>query len=158
MNRLEASKAFRDMEDFHLPVTPAETARLYLMPLGQHGSSRKTGRRIGAWQLVVRDRGRVWRTALAPAELQTWSKRQSFAIQQRLGGFIREHTVPPTSAENLDLSSPVLMGIINVTPDSFSDGGEHSDAASAIEHGLRLAEAGARILDIGGESTRPGAT
>ena len=49
------------------------------------------------------------------------------------------------------------MGIINVTPDSFSDGGVTFDPAAAIEHGLRLAEAGADLLDIGGESTRPGA-
>jgi dihydropteroate synthase len=48
------------------------------------------------------------------------------------------------------------MGIINVTPDSFSDGGEHADAAVAIAHGTSLAEEGADILDIGGESTRPG--
>ncbi len=51
----------------------------------------------------------------------------------------------------------LLMGIVNVTPDSFSDGGQFLDAGKAIEHGLRLAEEGADILDIGGESTRPGA-
>jgi dihydropteroate synthase len=49
------------------------------------------------------------------------------------------------------------MGVINVTPDSFSDGGNFSSAQAAIDHGLRLAEEGAEILDIGGESTRPGA-
>ena len=50
---------------------------------------------------------------------------------------------------------PLLMGIINVTPDSFSDGGHFYDAEAAVEHGLQLAAAGADILDIGGESTRP---
>ena len=50
-----------------------------------------------------------------------------------------------------------LMGIVNVTPDSFSDGGAFSSADRAIEHGLALAEAGADVLDVGGESTRPGA-
>jgi dihydropteroate synthase len=49
------------------------------------------------------------------------------------------------------------MGVVNVTPDSFSDGGRFSDAAAAIAHGLELAGAGAAVLDIGGESTRPGA-
>jgi dihydropteroate synthase len=48
------------------------------------------------------------------------------------------------------------MGIVNVTPDSFSDGGRHDSAAAAIAHALKLAEEGADILDIGGESTRPG--
>ncbi len=51
----------------------------------------------------------------------------------------------------------LVMGIINTTPDSFSDGGEHMDRDKAVEHGLQLAEAGADILDVGGESTRPGA-
>ncbi len=51
--------------------------------------------------------------------------------------------------------SPEIMGVINVTPDSFSDGGKFINADSAIEHGLQLVKEGARILDIGGESTRP---
>ena len=49
------------------------------------------------------------------------------------------------------------MGIVNVTPDSFSDGGRFFSHEAAIEHALRLAEEGAEILDVGGESTRPGA-
>lgn len=56
----------------------------------------------------------------------------------------------------LDMTRPVLMGIVNVTPDSFSDGGETSDAETAVAHGKALAAAGAGILDVGGESTRPG--
>ena len=52
----------------------------------------------------------------------------------------------------------MVMGVLNVTPDSFSDGGKFFDAASAVEHGLQLVEQGADILDIGGESTRPRAT
>ena len=52
---------------------------------------------------------------------------------------------------------PKLMGIVNVTPDSFSDGGQFVDVAAAVAHALRLVEEGADILDIGGESTRPGA-
>ena len=57
----------------------------------------------------------------------------------------------------IDLSSPVIRGIVNVTPDSFSDGGKYYDPQRAIEHGFRLLEDGASILDVGGESTRPGA-
>ena len=57
----------------------------------------------------------------------------------------------------LRLDRPRVMGIVNITPDSFSDGGAHFDADAAIAHGLRLAEEGADLLDIGGESTRPGA-
>jgi dihydropteroate synthase len=52
---------------------------------------------------------------------------------------------------------PLVMGIVNVTPDSFSDGGRYLDAAAAIEHGHTLIAEGADIVDVGGESTRPGA-
>ncbi len=55
------------------------------------------------------------------------------------------------------MTLPVLMGIVNVTPDSFSDGGDFLDPDRAIAHGLKLLKDGATILDIGGESTRPGA-
>ena len=58
----------------------------------------------------------------------------------------------------LDLTTPRVMGIVNVTPDSFSDGGKFAATNLAIEHALKLAEEGADILDIGGESTRPNAT
>ena len=57
----------------------------------------------------------------------------------------------------LRLDRPRVIGIVNVTPDSFSDGGEHAALEAAVGHGLRLAEDGADALDIGGESTRPGA-
>lgn len=50
-----------------------------------------------------------------------------------------------------------VMGVVNVTPDSFSDGGRYLDPGAAVEHGLELAAAGADVLDVGGESTRPGA-
>ena len=56
-----------------------------------------------------------------------------------------------------DSPEPVVMGVVNVTPDSFSDGGEWLDPGAAIARGLELIEQGAAILDIGGESTRPGA-
>jgi dihydropteroate synthase len=57
----------------------------------------------------------------------------------------------------LDLERPLVMGIVNVTPDSFSDGGEHADTAAALAHCERLLDEGADLLDIGGESSRPGA-
>jgi dihydropteroate synthase len=57
----------------------------------------------------------------------------------------------------IDLARPRVMGIVNVTPDSFSDGGQHATTAAALRHGEQLLRDGAHILDIGGESTRPGA-
>lgn len=57
----------------------------------------------------------------------------------------------------LDLSSPQVMGILNVTPDSFSDGGRYNDPDAAVAQAISMAKQGAAIIDIGGESTRPGA-
>ena len=57
----------------------------------------------------------------------------------------------------LDLSRPLVMGIVNVTPDSFSDGGQHLQRDAALAHAQQLIQEGADLLDIGGESTRPGA-
>ncbi|WP_394220441.1 dihydropteroate synthase [Alteromonas gracilis] len=57
----------------------------------------------------------------------------------------------------IGLSHPHVMGILNVTPDSFSDGGQHANVPQAVEHALRMIEEGATFIDVGGESTRPGA-
>lgn len=61
-----------------------------------------------------------------------------------------------TSRFRIDLSRPQVMGIVNVTPDSFSDGGHHATAVQALRHAEQLLAQGADLLDIGGESTRPG--
>ena len=71
-------------------------------------------------------------------------------------------TTEPTDAQVagralMHVDHPLVMGILNVTPDSFSDGGKYTDVDAAIRHGIELREAGADIVDVGGESTRPGA-
>lgn len=63
-----------------------------------------------------------------------------------------------TTRFDLDLSSPKVMGIVNLTPDSFSDGGQHAGTTQALRHAEQLLREGAAILDVGGESTRPGAS
>ena len=61
------------------------------------------------------------------------------------------------SGGRLDFSGGcIVMGVLNVTPDSFSDGGQFIDAERAVEHGVKMAADGAAIIDVGGESTRPG--
>ena len=60
-------------------------------------------------------------------------------------------------SQTIDLSQPVVMGVLNITPDSFSDGGQYRQVNAAVDHGLRMVEEGAAIIDVGGESTRPGA-
>ncbi len=75
----------------------------------------------------------------------------------------RTHDEPAAGAgptpvpDLLRAAEPVVMGILNVTPDSFSDGGRYADLDSAVRHGVRMHREGAHLIDVGGESTRPGA-
>ena len=81
--------------------------------------------------------------------------RQHWMIRQEWQPYKRKYTFSP--GVELELGErTLLMGILNVTPDSFSDGGKYMDPAAAEAHALEMIEAGADILDIGGESTRPG--
>ncbi len=75
------------------------------------------------------------------------------AIESRMAAL----ATPRTDFAGFQLAEPVLMGVLNVTPDSFSDGGRYAGADAAIAHAIKLAESGAALVDVGGESTRPGA-
>ncbi|HUN47131.1 MAG TPA: dihydropteroate synthase, partial [Stellaceae bacterium] len=94
-------------------------------------------------------------TAIAPiAEARRWAR--SHGWSERFEALLQALTAPREIWAGLDLSRPRIMAIINVTPDSFSDGGDHLDAAAAVAFGKAMLAAGADVLDIGGESTRPG--
>jgi dihydropteroate synthase len=99
----------------------------------------------------------VAREQLRPADLldalAARDPNLAIAGRQRLEGL----RAPRAPFAGLALDRPQIMGVINVTPDSFSDGGDRFDPSQAVAAGLALAEAGAGILDVGGESTRPGA-
>ena len=108
------------------------------------------------WALVAGAASRIAPLARydrAPAELAR--------LAPALGRLLAARAEPPRSwairGAELSLERPMIIGIVNVTPDSFSDGGHLPSVEAAIEHGARLAADGARLLDIGGESTRPGA-
>jgi dihydropteroate synthase len=92
--------------------------------------------------------GRIARASGPLAEIAGWGPAARW-----LGALSR----PRQPFAGLALDKPAIMGIVNVTPDSFSDGGDFLDHASAIAQGTALLDAGADILDVGGESTRPGA-
>ncbi len=83
--------------------------------------------------------------------------RQAAEKDAALAARLEALTAARPALAGMDLSAPCVMGIVNVTPDSFSDGGRHATAQEAIAHGRALAKSGADILDVGGESTRPGA-
>ncbi|HEY3221816.1 MAG TPA: dihydropteroate synthase [Gemmatimonadales bacterium] len=115
-----------------------------------------SGLGAGAWALVAGSTSRIAPLARydrAPAELAR--------LGPALGRLLAARAEPPRSwtirGAELSLEQPVIIGIINVTPDSFSDGGHLPSADAAIAHGERLMADGSRLLDVGGESTRPGA-
>lgn len=107
-----------------------------------------------AWhrlRVVVRRDGRtLWQALLDRPAAGSLAAREP-----RLARAIQRLEVRP-GLKGWDLSRPLVMGIVNVTPDSFSDGGRHSAPEAAIAHARRLVAEGADLLDIGGESTRPG--
>ena len=156
-----------DMAKSELPATVPETARCYLRPLGLFrwegaggddfarlfGSSE----RIGAWEIAIRNGTSIQRTVVTGPTLDNWRERQPDAVKARVATLLHRFTTSRGNPIGRTDARPLLMGIVNVTPDSFSDGGRHKDPSAAITHGRQLAEAGAHILDIGGESTRPGA-
>jgi dihydropteroate synthase len=104
-----------------------------------------------AAQIIARDGSGTHRHVVPAQDLRTASDPRIARLLECL-----ESARAPVAG--LDLDRTRLMGIVNVTPDSFSDGGLHFATGAAIEHALRLEAEGADILDIGGESTRPGAT
>lgn len=117
---------------------------------------------FAAWHVSVRDDGRV-RSAIVPvAEFADWAAAMPDALalqaQTQMANVARPRGILVMGERTVRLNEPQVMGILNVTPDSFSDGGKHGDAQAAIDAGFAMAEAGAAIIDVGGESTRPGAT
>jgi dihydropteroate synthase len=95
------------------------------------------------------------REILPVSELAGWAVANGLSGPLQAG--LARLTGPRAPFAGLALDRPRIMGIVNATPDSFSDGGDHAESQAAIEHGLALRAAGAEILDVGGESTRPGA-
>ncbi|MFQ6107189.1 MAG: dihydropteroate synthase [Thermoplasmata archaeon] len=77
-------------------------------------------------------------------------------IEETLENYLKDRFTLKARGRRVRLDRPLIMGVVNVTPDSFSDGGEFLDASAAIAHARNLAEDGADIIDVGGESSRPG--
>lgn len=112
---------------------------------------------FAALEILVRDGDRITATVAEPAGVLDWAADLSEAVSRHVSGLIEKLTAPRPPFAGLPLDHPLIMGVVNVTPDSFSDSGDHVDPTAAIAHGKALSAAGAHILDIGGESTRPGA-
>jgi len=94
------------------------------------------------------------RPILSLSEARSWAAKAGRA--EELAAALARASARRSEFAGLSLDRPRIMSVVNVTPDSFSDGGDFAEAKVAIAHGLAMMEAGADILDIGGESTRPG--
>jgi dihydropteroate synthase len=148
----------------------AATASVYLRPVGilqgdaaaaliQAGAARPLGGRAAftAAEVWLREGVRIERSALGVNELAAWARQRSSGIEAALAQCLERLTSPLTLPAGLPDRRPLIMGVVNVTPDSFSDGGQFLAPADAIARGLEQHAAGADVIDIGGESTRPGA-
>lgn len=107
--------------------------------------------------IIWREGGQAW-VAVAPyAELVSWAEGEGEDIARHIGRLVRRIGMSRAPWAGLSLDRPRIMGVVNATPDSFSDGGRNLVAQTAIANALAMVEAGADIIDVGGESTRPGA-
>lgn len=106
---------------------------------------------------------KTFRRVLADLSAQPFElPRLAREIREAIDGYAGKTPVPPALSERLAAfysnmqQRTLVMGVLNITPDSFSDGGSHAGVDKAVEHALRMVEDGVDVIDIGGESTRPG--
>ncbi|WCL53782.1 dihydropteroate synthase [Gimibacter soli] len=155
------------MPSLDLMTLPAD-ARAYLIPMGGVREPGAAGWRLGGSglrypiaRLIVRlDRDRVVDRILPVAEIETLAMPDAMRVRvDALKAALAAPRMPLTleGGRMLAMTRPLVMAILNVTPDSFSDGGKHLDPDAAIAAARAMRAAGADIIDVGGESTRPGA-
>jgi dihydropteroate synthase len=145
--------------------------QVYLRPLGVIAGDAVRRGIDGGWALPLGGDGaaftacEIWqrgaegsrRDVLAAGELARWLDRRPREVSEQATRWCDRLAAPSSWPAGLPERRPLIMGVVNVTPDSFSDGGRFFEPAAAIAQALRLHAEGADIVDIGGESTRPGA-
>ncbi|MCZ6638159.1 MAG: dihydropteroate synthase [Alphaproteobacteria bacterium] len=136
---------------------------LYLRPLCGAVAAAMPGARIGgAWagfdhvEVIARQGAKVARATVALDDFGPWSASLGVGHKERIETLLTRITDRRQPMAGITFDQPRFMGVLNVTPDSFSDGGDYATAEAAIGRGRELIEGGAAVLDIGGESTQPG--
>ena len=139
---------------------PPDTQKTWLRPVNLEpaDASPKGELLAGGWMrfemldVVMRSAAgfQIWRTDIS-------SYRKATGDRQAADSALDKFISPRQPIAGLDLARPHIMGVLNITPDSFSDAGEHYQTQTAIDSGLLMMAKGASLLDVGGESTRPGA-
>jgi dihydropteroate synthase len=142
----------------------SSSARLYLRPLAITGANDASADalplaggplRFSAVEIVVRDEGEIHRDIIESSAVFDWAATVDRADE--INTLLVRLTSARSAIAGLNFDQPHVMGILNVTPDSFHDGGLDASAVDAIQRGLDMIGDGAHIIDVGGESTRPGA-
>jgi dihydropteroate synthase len=140
-------------------VPPRAAAFLVREMIRAGGSGAGTpGRPGGGRAVFLSGHERAFVTLLEKAARREDGRGPAREIDQALRSRERGPDAVRLRSGTLPLTRTLVMGILNLTPDSFFDGGQHATRARAVDHALRMSEEGADIIDIGGESTRPGAT
>jgi dihydropteroate synthase len=160
---MAALRALADVAPEHLWLRPAGllsgAAAAMAVVAGQAAPLATSGLAFSLVEILGRGPDETVLTALAPvAALRDAARAAVPGLAARIDQQLGRLATPRSAWAGLSLERPLLMGIVNVTPDSFSDGGDFAAADQAIRHGRALLDEGADILDVGGESTRPGAT
>ncbi len=106
-------------------------------------------------EIIIREGLAIHREVIEIAGVFEWA--EAIGRSAQVQASLARLTAPRTTIGGLDFAQPSVMGILNATPDSFHDGGRDGDVVAAIERGFDMIEAGAELIDVGGESTRPGA-
>jgi len=145
----------------------AMTGRLTLCPIALDSATRAGpdsrplaggSRDFAACEAVYRaDEGPAVREVIGVDAVTDWAERFGAEAVAQARVLLQRLSMPRAPFAGLTLDRPRIMGILNVTPDSFSDGGDRLDPGRAVADGLAMIETGADLLDVGGESTRPGA-
>jgi dihydropteroate synthase len=138
-------------------------AGVYLRPCIVPAAGDRAAARVGGgWaefdsvELLVRSDAGITRARAPLDDVAAWSRRAGADVRCHVEETLARIAAPRPAFAGVVMDRPVIMGIVNVTPDSFSDGGDFATTEAATSHALEHAGAGARFLDIGGESTRPG--
>ncbi|MDP6352207.1 MAG: dihydropteroate synthase [Alphaproteobacteria bacterium] len=170
-----ATGALKALDIVRSPALPRgfdDSERLYLRPIGlvrgpESAPAIAQGRAVPlaggpvaftACEAYLRARGRARASVASVPELLAWRDRLDEAAGRRVREWLARLSAKREPVAGCGSDRPSIMGVVNVTPDSFSDGGLCAAPAAAIAHGQALAGAGAAIIDVGGESTRPGAS
>jgi dihydropteroate synthase len=128
---------------------------LYIRPLSPYRNGQIS---IPLYEVIFRFENGQSRHQVAHQQILDWAQDESDTVYEHVLNLLGRLKEPVSTFAGMNITSnAMIMGIVNVTPDSFSDGGDHNQTEAAIDHGRLLMQQGADILDIGGESTRPGA-